>query len=694
MSFSTPYPYAFIISWLLLAAGISYFLYRNNPLNIANIWLRKALYLLRFSVVFSILLLLLGPLFELKTQRIEKPIIALLVDNTASLLSGGKNKEELKNQLANLLTIPEKLGEDYQVKIYSFGESLKENTNFDFNEKQSNIAAGIKGVGEAHYNLNLASIILVSDGIYNAGENPMYEAIQQKTKVYPVALGDSTRKKDVWIKQVKHNDIVFEGNNFTVEVAIAANFVKGNKVFYNLSENANLINAGSLLIQTDPGTERITLTLPANKEGLHSYKVKLQPIAGESNLINNTFSFEVEVLKSKQKLVIVAQNPHPDVSALVQTLKTNPNYEVFSYLMQNYKEEYINEASLFILHQLPGNNGTGEALIKNLQAKNKPIFYILGKQNSSYALGKLGILSINGPPQNFNESQAWINNDFPLFLVDEELSEFVQKAPPLITLYGSYKTPLDATILLNQQIGYVKTNQALLFFSQSKGSKYAVLAGEGFWKWRLHDFLLNQNQVITQQLLGKIIQWTAGNNDQSRFRFNPVKKKFDETEAALFEAEVYNETFELTQQKDVEVKISNSNGQNYQYTLAKNGKGYELNAGKLSPGIYSYVATVKDDKSFPVKKGNFSVQALQLELLQTKAEHGLLEAIAAETGGKMYYPNKVEDLVKELKENAQIKPIIYEEQDIELLINFKLLLALLLLGMSLEWLIRKWNGFI
>ena len=146
-------------------------------------------------------------------------------------------------------------------------------------------------------------------------------------------------------------------------------------------------------------------------------------------------------------------------------------------------------------------------------------------------------------------------------------------------------------------MGYVKTNNPLLFFSQAKGLKYAVLAGEGFWKWRLHDFLLNQNQLITQNFISKIVQWTASNTDQSRFRIYPMKKRFDETEAVLFEAEIYNESFELIQNQEIDLKILGENGRSYQYNLSKNGKGYELNAGRLGPGIYSYEASVLNNKS-------------------------------------------------------------------------------------------------
>ncbi len=694
MSFSTPYPFAFIIIWLLLSAGISYFLYQNNPLTLANVWLRRFLYFLRFSAIFLILFLVLGPLFQLKLQRTDKPIIALLIDNSSSMVQEATTKTSVNTAVSELLKLQQELGEDYLVKTYTIGEKTKQSDNISFSEKQSNLSEGIKTVSEAHYNLNLAGIILASDGIYNVGEQPLYEAIQQKARIYTIAFGDSSRKKDVWIKHIKHNEIVFEGNNFLVQANIAANYFKGSLIEYSISENSKTILNGQLRLNSDPASEILTLNMPAASEGLHTYQLRLKPLFGEKNLLNNVYSFQIESLKSKQKIVLLAQSPHPDVSALVQTLKTNQNFDVFSYLIQDYKEEHLNDASLFILHQLPGLNGTGETLIKTLKQRNKPIFFVLGKQSNANALANLGIVNIIGPPQNFNETQGWINENFSQFIIDEQLNEFIKKAPPLISLYGTYKVSTDVSTLLNQQLGYVKTNNPLLFFSQAKGMKYAVLAGEGFWKWRLHDFLLNQNQLITQNFVSKIVQWTASNTDQSRFRIYPMKKRFDETEAVLFEAEIYNESFELIQNQEIDLKILGENGRSYQYNLSKNGKGYELNAGRLGPGIYSYEASVLNNKSYPPKKGKFMVQALQTELVQTKADHGMLNALANETGGSMFLPNEIEKLKKSLQENAQIKPIIYEEEDLQLLLNAKWLFALILMMMTGEWLIRKWNGHI
>lgn len=694
MSFSVQFPYLWMVASSILSAGLSFLLYQNNPLKLENKGLRYVLNGLRFLSLFIICFLLLGPLFKHFKQESLKPIIAIALDNSESVLNQ-KNKEQLNEiVLPELDKLKNELGENFEIKTYTFGEYTRLNDSLNSKDKLSNLSDAIETIKNEHYNLNLAAIVLASDGIYNRGENPIYKAAQSKIPVYTIGLGDTTRRKDIWIKQVRFNELVYEGNNFTIQVAIAANYYKGNNLNYSISEGNTTLLKGNTTVNNDPFQEQLNLTLPAVKEGLHTYSISLAPLNGESNLKNNTYSIQVQAIKTKQKIVLVAQSPHPDVSAIVQSLKNNPNYEVQSFLIQEYKEENINEASLFILHQLPGNNGLGENLIKTLQQKNKPIFFVLGKQSNTNALNKLGIVNIIGPPQNFNEAQALVKEDFSLFLIDPQLGELTKKLAPLFTPYGTYKTPADAQVLLKQQIGYVKTELPLLFFSQSKGTQNAVLCGEGFWRWRLQEFLLNQNQQLTQGLLSKIIQFTAGKNDQSKFRVNPIKLSFDENEPVIFEAEIYNESYELTQDKEIEITLVNDQGKKYTYNFSKNGKAYELDAGKLPPNNYSFEAKVANQKNYPIKKGKFSVKAVQAELYQLRADHLLLQNLAQETGAKFYLPTYLKELQNDLRNNAKMKPVLFEEEILSTLIQQKWIFALIILLLAGEWFIRKWNGFI
>ena len=103
---STEYSLWFIPLCLAIAAGISWFLYAKNPLNIENNILKWSLNGLRFLSVFILLFLLLGVLLKSTSKQVKKPIIIVAADNSESIITnqfGKEYKANLQNKLNKVL---------------------------------------------------------------------------------------------------------------------------------------------------------------------------------------------------------------------------------------------------------------------------------------------------------------------------------------------------------------------------------------------------------------------------------------------------------------------------------------------------------------------------------------------------------------------------------------------------------------
>jgi hypothetical protein len=268
----------------------------------------------------------------------------------------------------------------------------------------------------------------------------------------------------------------------------------------------------------------------------------------------------------------------------------------------------------------------------------------------------------------------------------------IQKLPPLLAPYAQYRINAEHDVLFEQQIGYVKTQQPLMAFGKSAGQKVGFIFGEGFWKWRLYDAALS-DQKVTSTLCGKAVQYLATKNNQSRFRVEG-RKRFDENESVKLEAEVYNQSYELVNDGDVKLVVKNASGKSFNYTFSKTAKAYQIDLGLLPVGNYNYLATTTVGAKVEKVKGQFAVIPLQVEFLQTTANHQLLYEIATETGGKVFYPQQLQELEAQLRQNETIKPLIYKQQTTQSWINLKWIFVLLLTLLSVEWFIRKWNGSI
>ena len=107
---------------------------------------------------------------------------------------------------------------------------------------------------------------------------------------------------------------------------------------------------------------------------------------------------------------------------------------------------------------------------------------------------------------------------------------------------------------------------------------------------------------------------------------------------------------------------------------------------------YAYKAEVKlGDKLFN-RTGEFSVNALQLEAINTVANHQLLNSISVKSGGKMFAASDYQSLLEVLKKQEDLKPMSYTRKKLEDMIDFPWLFVTLILLVSTEWFIRKRSG--
>ena len=85
------------------------------------------------------------------------------------------------------------------------------------------------------------------------------------------------------------------------------------------------------------------------------------------------------------------------------------------------------------------------------------------------------------------------------------------------------------------------------------------------------------------------------------------------------------------------------------------------------------------------------METLHLEQQNLVANHSLLNTVSNITGGQMFYPNELSSLHSHL---STLKPIIYSHTRFSEFLALPWVLALLLLLLTAEWFLRKYNGSI
>jgi len=696
-SLTFQYPTWFILFCILLGLGYALVLYfRDDTFGEKSNTLNWGLGGLRFLLVTLLSMLLLSPLLKSILTETQKPVVVLAQDASESIGAELSEAEETAYK-QNFEQLSEALAEKYEVVRYAFGSEVRETDTLSFNDKASNISDMLRRAYDLYSNQNLGAVILATDGIYNQGSNPVYMGAKLSAPVYSIALGDTIPKKDLVLKRVFHNKITYLGDRFTVQIDVAAQNCAGTNTTLNVYkvDNGNtrqLQQEAIQIAENDFFTTR-EIILEAEQAGVQRYRVSLSPVPQEATTGNNSQDIFIDVLDARQKILILANAPHPDLTAIKQSIGTNKNYEITTAFIDDANVN-IAEFDFVLLHQLPSQTNPATAALNIIKNNNISHFFILGAQTNLATFNRAQpLLTIQGDNQNTNEVQALVAPNFNLFKLDERVLQETRQYPPLISPFSTnYTLNPNTQVLLYQRIGRVDTQYPLLVLGEQQGVKIGALLGEGIWKWRLFDFLQNDSHAVFDELWGKTIQYVSLKEDKRRFRVNLDKNIFNENEQVIFGAELYNESYELINEPDVSMTVTSSDGRDFNYTFNKSGNAYTLNAGIFPVGDYSFQASVNVNGENLSYEGQFSVQPLQLELYETTANHNTLRLLSQEFGGEVVYPSEMNNLPQLLEEKGNVKPIIYQTSKTRSVINLKWIFFLLLGLLTIEWFLRRYFG--
>jgi len=689
MNIITEYPLWLILFCIVagfIYSGILY--YRDKKLNEFSVWIVRIMAVFRFSVVTILSFLLLSPLLKTVNREVEKPVIIVAQDNSESLVVGKDSAFIKKDYKQNLQKLIDELNNKYDVRLYSFADKVKELNATDsltFNEKQTDISSMFDEIETRYSNRNIGAVILASDGLYNKGSNPVYSSDKIKVPVYTIALGDTTVKKDIVLLKVEHNRLAYLGNKFPMEIVVNAKQLQGKTTTLTIDKDEKTLFSQTINFFSDAFTTTIPVLLEAKEVGLQHYKLTLSTLPEEVNTSNNIRDVFIDVLDARQKILILADAPHPDIAAIKESIEGNQNYEVESYTVDNF-DKPLKKYNLVILHHLPNSHNPSSKIINELNASSIPVWDFSGSD-----IILKSDLSIASVTEKTNESEAILEQNFPLFTISDELQKAIKSFPALVCPYGNYPNENISNVLLYQRIGIVDTKTPMFLFNSVGENKNAIFSGEGFWKWRLNDFAIHSNHNLFDELVSKTVQYLSVKADKSFFKITG-KNNFLENEPIELEAEVYNQSYELINEPEVSITISNSENKKFLYTFSKTSNAYHLNAGMMPMGEYKFEAKVKVGEKIYMQHGAFSVSALQVELTNTIADHQLLYSLAKKHDGEMVYPKDLEILTKKLNSRPDIKSVSYTQKKLSDLINLKWIFFLLLSLLTFEWFMRKRNG--
>ena len=276
---------------------------------------------LRSLGLFSLFLLIGEPLLSLVTHSSEKPLTAVFFDNSQSMAlkdKAGQRDEVLKSILHS--SVWQQIGKVGRTEYFLFDGNVRHLSNAPAEDsitlqgEATDITKALQSVRQAFVSSNLQAVILITDGNSTVGMNPLYEAEELNVPVFTIGVGDTSEQKDILIRKVLTNEITSVGTKVPVNVMVHSAGFGGERVQVTLRDQATVLDEKSVVLESGTHEYLVPLSFIPDKEGTHKFIVEVSQLSAELTLQNNRMSFFTKVLKSKQRVILLAGSPSQDVA--------------------------------------------------------------------------------------------------------------------------------------------------------------------------------------------------------------------------------------------------------------------------------------------------------------------------------------------------------------------------------------------
>ena len=638
--------------------------------------------LLRFVSIFGILLLLINPKFTNTSYVLEKSNLVLAVDNSQSI-NYFKSTDEVTAFVASIRE-NKNIQEKYNISTFTFGNTLKAQDTFSFSENQTDVTSAFKELQDI-YKGKVAPTVIITDGNQTYGEAYQYAAKKYKQDVYPVIVGDTTSYQDLKISQLNANRYAFLNNKFPVEIIANYNGNSAVSTKLNVFQNGRVIYSQPLSFSKEKTSEIVQVTLPVTSIGVKTYTVSLQALDAEKNTVNNKKSFGIEVIDERTNVLILTSIIHPDLGTLKKAIESNEQRNV---TIKKSDEPDINlkDYQAVLLYQ---PNVSFKPYYETIKTLGINTFTITGTRTDYRFLNDNGELFTRELSAQVEDYQAEFNSNFSTFQVDDiGFSNF----PPLVDEFGEVSIKKAHTPLLMQTISGLPTGSSLLTTIEDGAQRHAVLFGEGIWRWRAQSYLDNQSFEPFDEFVGKLIQYLASKERRNRLNIN-YNSFYNGGDNIVIAAQYFDKNYEFDARAKLSmVVIGERNNTRQEIPMVLKNNRYEVDLSSLTPDSYKFSVTVAGESIS--RSGNFEIIEFNVEQQFLSANVTPLQQIATNTNKELYSMGNSAQLITNLLENETYNPIQKQQKQIKPLIDWYYLLGIIILTLSLEWFIRKYNGLI
>lgn len=182
------------------------------------------------------------------------------------------------------------------------------------NQISSSLGATLRRLLQQRRGRPIAAVLYFTDGITTDGPPLSRVALEAKTRDAPlhiVALGSDRPPKDVGLRDLLVDDVVFVGDWITFDFTLTAPGYDGETVNVTLhADNGDEIASEEVVISDVDGDQFVRLTYQAPEEGEFEFTLEVPSLKGEATVENNTLIANIEVRNETTNVLLVHGYPN------------------------------------------------------------------------------------------------------------------------------------------------------------------------------------------------------------------------------------------------------------------------------------------------------------------------------------------------------------------------------------------------
>jgi uncharacterized membrane protein len=716
---------------------------------------RRTLLWLRIGVVLLVVLAMLRPTHISTQSKPQTASLLVLFDQTRSmeLPNASGNVSRWKAQLETLRqaeSLLKKLGEDFEVKVYPYSDSLSESIWQDgqlrlpsaAEGQQTDIGSSLHEAVVREKGKRLVGVLLLGDGTQTAYQPrvEIYDAARELanldaplyTVVYGPA-GDAAQARDVAIENLPEQFTVFVKNELVVRGLVRVRgYVNKELPLRLLVENSagDVETIGPVQVRATEDNEQLNVSLTYVPQSPGQYKLTLQADeqAGELVTKNNQLTAFLTVLEGGLRVLYLEGEPRQEQKFVRWALDASPDIDLdFQWLPRRLRDGWPvdlgdtferGDYDAYILGDVDsaalGKNGLGE-LAKEIELGKGIVaiggFHSFGPggyRNTALA-DVLPITMDRFARQDFGQPdelrwhvpgplQMLPTRPHPVteLAAGPENDQVWRELKPLkgANRWAGVKEAPGVQLLANAPDG-----TPLLVAGEYGKGRVLAFAGDSTWQWWRQG-----QQSVHKRFWRQVALWLAQRDDLTRqdVWIDLPQRRFPVNSELEFRAGVKSATGDVLRDVSVTGHLVAPSGQRTSLALTRDGDQF---AGKIdrlaTPGNWrlEVTATEIDGPSLGSAAASFEVMDQDVELSNPAADPDQMQRLAvltSDAGGKAIAPEQLPDLLKQIQENPPelVQEVLTRWQLGDTWWDAWIVLLALVTLLGGEWFLRKKWGLV